>query len=284
MIVIDGRLEESEKVLFDVSDRGLLLADGVFETMLAVDGRVFRRDAHLDRMIAGATALAIPIDRTRLEADLDLLLATLPTGEAVVRLTVTRGPGARGARRPPDAVRPTVLVTHAPWAKETVMRPLRLVTSTIRRNETSPTSRHKTLAYVDAGAALAEAEAKGADDALLFNMRGAVACATTGNVFAVDGDVILTPQPDDGILEGTIRAVVLEAARELGLRTKEMSLAPLEFAMSETLFLTNAVRLLAPISGLDRRRYPTDHPTVTRLAEAIGARIAAECGRDPRAG
>ena len=283
MIVIDGRLEESEKVLFDVSDRGLTLADGLFETMLAVDGRVFRRDAHLDRMIAGAAALAIPIDRARLETDLDLLLGTLPPGEAVVRLTLTRGPGARGARRP-DVVRPTVLVSHAAWPKETVMRPLRLVTSTIRRNDTSPTSRHKTLGYVDAGAALAEAEAKGADDALLFNMRGAVACSSTGNVFAIDGDVILTPQPDDGILEGTIRAVVLEAARDLGLRTKEMSLAPLEFAMTEALFLTNSVRLLAPISGLDRRRYPTDHPTVARLADAIGARIAAECGRDPRAG
>jgi branched-chain amino acid aminotransferase len=283
MIVFDGRLHESDTVAFDISDRGLTLADGLFETLLAVDGRAFRRADHLDRMIAGAEALALPIERTRLEDDLDLLLAALPAGEAVVRVTLTRGPSGRGVKRP-ETARPTVVVSHAPWTSDGVMRPLRLITSSIRRNETSPTSRWKTLAYVDAIAASAEAAAKGADDALFLNMRGDVACAATANVFAVDGDVLLTPQPDDGILAGTMRALVLETAREMGMRTKEMSLTPAEFTATEALFLTNSVRLIAPIVGLDRRRWSGDHPQVGRLAEAIGARITAECGRDPRAG
>ena len=282
MIVFDGRLHDGDTVSFDVSDRGLTLADGLFETMLAVDGRVFRRAAHLYRLLAGAEALTIPIARTRLEADLDLLLSTLPPGEAVVRLTLTRGPGARGLKRPAEA-RPTVLVGAAPWPREAVMRPIRLVTSAIRRNETSPTARWKTLAYVDAVAALAEAEAAGADDALLLNGRGDVACTTMANVFAVDGDVLLTPQPDDGILAGTTRALVLALAREIGMRTKEMSLSAPEFAAAEALFVTNAVRLVAPVAGLDRRHYVAPHPRVIEIADAGGARIATECGRDPRA-
>ena len=283
MIVFDGRLQDGATVAFDATDRGLTLADGLFETLLAVDGRAFRRAAHLDRLVAGAAALALPIARQRLEADLDLLLSALPPGEAVVRLTVTRGPGARGLRRPDDA-RPTVIVTSAPWSRDPVMKPVRLVTTAIRRNETSPTARWKTLAYVDGVAALAEAEAKGGDDALFLNSRGDVACTTAANIFAIDGETLLTPQPDDGILEGTTRTLVLEAARGLGIRTKEMSLKPHEFAVAEALFLTNAVRLIAPIVGLDRRRYGGDHPLLGRLADAIGARIAAECGRDPRVG
>ena len=282
MIVFDGRLHDGGIVPFDVSDRGLTLADGLFETMLAVDGRVFRRVAHLDRVIAGAEALAIPITRARLEADLDLLLSTLPPGEAVVRLTTTRGPGARGLKRPADA-RPTVLVGAAPWPRDTVMRPVRLVTSAIRRNETSPTARWKTLAYVDAVAALAEAEAAGADDALLLNGRGDVACTTMANIFALDGDVLLTPHPDDGILVGTTRATVLEIARETGMRTKEMSMALGELSAADALFVTNSVRLIAPVAGLDRRRYDAAHPRIAAFIDAIGARIAAECGRDPRA-
>ncbi len=282
MIVFDGRLHDGDTISFDPGDRGLTLADGLFETMLAVDGKVFRRVAHLDRMIGGAAALAIPIDRNRLEADLDLLLDRLPAGEVVVRVTLTRGPGARGLKRP-ATTRPTVIVTAAPWSADPVMRPVELVTSTIRRNETSPSARWKTLAYVDAVAALAEAEAKGADDALLLNGRGDVACTTMANIFAVDGDVLTTPQPDDGILTGTTRAVVLEIARDFGMCTKEMSRPPAEFAKAEAMFLTNSVRLVVPVARLDRRRHTTDHPVLARFANAIGARIAAECGRDPRA-
>ena len=281
MIVFEGRLDAGDTIALHPGDRGLTLADGLFETMLAIDGRVFRRDAHLERMMAGAEAFALPIARARLEHDLDLLLAALPAGEAVVRLTVTRGPGARGLARPATA-RPTVLVTHAPWTREAVMRPVRLATVTIRRNETSPASRWKTLAYVDAIAALAEAEAKGADDALLLNTRGDVACTAMANVFAVVGDALLTPQPDDGILAGTMRTLVLEAARASGMRTKEMSLAPREFREAEAIFLTNSVRLVAPVVGLDRRGHDGDHAVARRLAAAIGERMAQECGRDPR--
>jgi branched-chain amino acid aminotransferase len=67
------------------------------------------------------------------------------------------------------------------------------------------------------------------------------------------------------------------------MRTKEMSRPPAEFAAAEAMFLTNSVRLVVPVARLDRRRYAADHPVLARFANAIGARIAAECGRDPRA-
>lgn len=282
MIVLDGRLHDTALVPFDLTDRGLLLADGLFETLLAVDGRVFRRAAHLDRLIAGARRLAIPIDRGRLDADLDLLLARSGAGAQVVRLTLTRGPGARGLDRP-EQPRPTVLVGHAPWTPDLAGRPIALVTSSIRRNETSPTARLKTLAYVDAVAAKAEATAAGADDALFLNTRGDVTSTTMANLFAVTGDALITPRLEDGVLDGTTRRLVLELARDLGLRTKEMSLAPADLVDAEAVFVTNAVRLVAPVTRLDRRDLPRDHPVPARLLDAIGARIAAECGRDPRA-
>lgn len=283
MIVFDGRLHETTTVAFDVADRGLTLADGLFETMLVVDGRVFRRAAHLERLLGGAAALGLPIARERLEADLDLLLSTVPAGDAVVRLTVTRGPGGRGLR-PPEVPRPTVIATTAPWSPDPVMRPVRLATSSIRRNETAPSSRWKTAAYVDAVAALAEAEAKGADDALFLNTRGHIACTTIANLFVVTGDTLVTPRLDDGVLAGTTRALVLDAASAFGLRAREATLTPDELVRAEAIFLTNAVRLVSPVVELDGRRVAGDHPVIGRIAEAIGARIAAECGRDPRAG
>lgn len=282
MIVLDGRLLDTTTPPFDLSDRGLLLADGLFETLLVIDGRPFRRDAHLDRLMEGAAAFALPIERARLDADLDLLLAHLARPEAVVRLTVTRGPGARGLALP-AAPRPTVLLTAAPWSPDLVFRPTRLVTSPIRRNETSPTARFKTLAYLDAVAAMADADARGADDALFLDTRGLVASTTMANLFAVHGDTLQTPPLDGAVLPGTTRAVVIEAARAGGLAVREAQLLPADLAAADALFTTNAVRLISPVVALDGRAYPGDDPRLRTLLDAVGARLAAECGRDPRA-
>ena len=282
MIVFDGHLHDDGPLSFDLSDRGLLLADGLFETFLAVDRRLFRRAAHLDRLLAGAEALGLAVARDRLEADLDCLLGALPAGPAVVRLTVTRGPGARGLQRP-AAARPTVIVTRAPWSADLVFRPQRLVTTTIRRNPTSPAARFKTLAYVDAIAAMAEAEACGADDALFLDTAGAVACSTMANVFAVFGDRLATPDLRHGALAGTTRGAILEIAADLGLATEVATLSPADLAAADALVLTNAVRLVSPVATLDGRAFEVGHPVPRRLLDALGARIAAECGRDPRA-
>lgn len=282
MIVLDGRLHPTSVVPFDVGDRGLTLADGLFETFLVVDGRAFRRAAHLDRMMAGAAALALPIDRSRLDADLDLLLGTLGPGTAVVRLTLTRGPGARGLALPADP-RPTVLVTAAPWSPDLVGRPVRLATSSIRRNETSPTARHKTLAYLDAVAATAEAKATGADDALFLDIAGRVASTTMANLFALIDGRLTTPPLADGVLDGTTRRVVLDVAKAVGLDAVEASLTRADLDRAEAIVLTNAIRLVVPVVGLDGRELAADHPSTKTLLDGIGARIAAECRRDPRA-
>ena len=282
MIVFDGHLQESRVVAFDVSDRGLLLADGLFETFLVVDGIAFRRTAHLDRMMDGAAALGLTIERARLDHDLDLLLATLGAGTSVVRLTLTRGPGARGLARPADP-RPSVLVTATPWSSDLVFRRLRLATTTIRRNETSPTARFKTLAYVDAIAALAEAETRGADDALFLNGAGRVASTTMANLFAVVAGRLVTPPVTDGVLAGTTRGLVLEVAAARGITTEVRSLEVDELFSAEEVFATNAVRLISPVVALDGKPIGTASGRAEMILDEIGARIAAECGREPRA-
>lgn len=283
MIVFDGRLHDGRIVPFDVSDRGLLLADGLFETFLVVDGIAFRRSAHFDRMMAGATALGLVVERARLEHDLDLLLATLGAGTSVVRLTLTRGPGARGLARPADP-RPSVLVTAAPWSSDLVFRRLRLATASIRRNQTSPTARFKTLAYVDAIAALAEAEARGADDALFLNGAGRVASTTMANLFAVVDGRLVTPPVEDGVLAGTTRGLVLEVAAARGIATEVRSLSVDELFSADEVFATNAVRLISPVVALDGRPIDEGPGRAAMVLDEIGARIAAACGRDPRAG
>ena len=92
-------------------DRGLLLGDGLFETVLAVGGRLVGLSAHLDRMAAGCAALGLPpLDRTLAERLTGDALTGVAAPRAAVRLTLTAGSGGRGLDRP-DASEPRLFAT-----------------------------------------------------------------------------------------------------------------------------------------------------------------------------
>ena len=115
--------------------------------------------------------------------------------------------------------------------------------------------------------------------ALFRNNRGRVACAGTGNLFGLFGDRLVTPPLDDGVLAGIIRAEILDLAAELGLRAEERSLELDAVLGADALFLTNSLRLVAPVSAVGAARFASaDHPGLGRLAAALRARMARSCG------
>ncbi|GGD87013.1 4-amino-4-deoxychorismate lyase [Aureimonas endophytica] len=276
-IWLDGERFETARVPFDLGDRGLLLGDGVFDTALVANGRAVFRDQHLARLEAACAALAIPFDRAAAERVMDA--AAAEAGAGSLRLTVTRGAGPRGLA-PPPSPRPSMIATFAAGAPLVAFAPIRLRQTAIRRNETSPLSRLKTLNYLDAVLAAGEARREGFDEALFLNSRGRVACAGTGNLFALTAGRLTTPPLADGVLPGILRAVLLDLAPRLGLAVAEASLAPAELFGAEAVFMTNSLRLLAPVAAIDAREFPSSrvHPDLRRLAEALADAVAEDCG------
>ncbi|PVE23958.1 class IV aminotransferase [Microvirga sp. KLBC 81] len=251
MLWFDGAISNDPRTGFDLRDRGLLLGDGLFETLVVTNGRAFMLDAHLDRLLAGAAALNIPVDRESLRRPVDDLAAALPDG-GIIRLTLTRGVGPRGLRPPIDQ-QPTIFAAaSAPWSPTPAAAEVRLVTTRIRRNPSSPTSRYKTLAYLDNVLALQDALDRGADDALLLAAGGQVACTSAGNIFIIEGERLLTPSLDNGVLPGITRALVLNVlALELGLIPQEVNLSKDSLFQADAVFLTNSVALVAHATELD---------------------------------
>ncbi len=194
-------------------DRGFLLGDGIFETVAVKRGQAKRLVGHLARLRhdADVIGLKVPWDddtlvlwiaQTTLENDL---------ADAVVRITITRGPGPRGLL-PPTGQHPTVLITAAllPPTDE----PARLIIGSVtRRNEHSPLSGIKSINYLDNIVARREAHARDADDAVILNTQGRVAETTVANIFALIGGGIITPPITEGALPGLMRADVLKLAR-----------------------------------------------------------------------
>ncbi|MBI2321448.1 MAG: aminotransferase class IV, partial [Chloroflexi bacterium] len=225
MLFVNGRPAPEEGPRISALDRGFTLGDGVFETMRAAGRRVYRWEAHLARLRAGALLLALPIDALDLPALLDDALARAALPQAVVRLTVSRGVDAgRGVAVPPG-LRPTVVVRVLPLAPPPG-EPARAIVATTRRDERSPLSRVKSLSYAGSVLARLEAQRRGVDDALLRNTRGTLAGATTSNLFAVLDGTLVTPPVRAGALPGTARAFVLTAAQGLGMPAREVDLRP----------------------------------------------------------
>jgi branched-chain amino acid aminotransferase len=228
----------------DANDRGFLLGDGVFETIAVLKGQPKWLVEHIDRMEASATELGIGFERQKLLSGIvDVLQKTSHESE-VLRVTLSRGKTTRGLSG--TGANPSLLITLNSFAQEP-MQPCRLKISRIRRNEFAPSSRLKTLSYID-GIMAAREVADDADDALMLNTSGNVASATIGNIVMVKGSTLITPGLDQGILPGITRQKFLGSPSLQGV---ERTIKPDEIYNADAVFICNSLRPLRPVSHLN---------------------------------
>lgn len=254
LLWLNGELLPASKARIDPADRGLLLGDGLFETMAAHDGAIPELPRHYARLAAGAALLRLPmlLNEPAIEGCCRALLAANEMRDAALRLTLTRGPAPRGLGRPANTT-PTMLITAAPLPAPG--GPLQLITASIRRDETSPLSALKTLNYLPGVLARIEAEEQGADDALLLNRQGFVAETSAANLFVKLAGTWYTPAVEDGALPGIRRAKLLEA----GL-IQEAPLTPAQLHAADAVFAGNALSL-RPVVALDGYAIPAGDPS-----------------------
>ena len=148
--------------------------------------------------------------------------------------------------------------------------PVSLATVSIRRNASSPASRLKTLGYTDNVLARREARDLGADEALMLNTSGAIACAAAANIFWVDGGRLFTPALDVGTLDGIVRGQVQEAAARQGIAAIEARETAGALDRADAVFITNSLAGVRAVRRLDGRTYQP-HALVERLARSIEA-------------
>lgn len=244
-----------------MDDRGLLLGDGLFETVLSRAGVLVALGEHLDRMAAGCVVLGLPAPD---HAQAEMLMrravseAGLDGARAAVRLTFTAGSGGRGLDRP-GAAEPRLFATAA--ASTVPATPARLMVSGVRRNEGSPASRLKTLSYLDNVLARREAVLAGADEAVMLNGQGRIACAAAANLFWITGGVVFTPALTCGVLDGTVRRAVMAATAVIEVAEGIEALTG-----AEAMFLTNSLIGVREAASLDGRVFA---PSM-RVAEIAG--------------
>ena len=245
-------------------DRGFTLGDGLFETVLADRGRLVLWPEHMRRLVNGCEVLGLPAPDLAIceaEARRALAAAGLDGDRATVRLTWSAGPGGRGLERS-SPLRPRLVVIAAPAPHDP--SPVSLATVGVRRNATSPASKLKTLAYLDNVLARREAQAAGADEALMLNTDGHLACTAAANLFWVEADRLFTPALSCGVLGGTVRAALMAE-----LEIAEVAAPREALDRAEVIFLSNSLIGVRPVHRIDGRDVLVGHPLVDHLAKVV---------------
>jgi branched-chain amino acid aminotransferase len=252
LVFLNGQFLAEAQAVVPVSDRGFLLGNGLFETMRVAGGTPFRFAQHLERLARGAEFLKIkcPFTPEELEKFAGRLIGQNQMPEAILRLTLTRGPGGRGYA-PNGKGRPTVVITLHPAPSLEHSVKWSLVTSLFRILAADPLASFKTTSKILHVMARAEAAERGADEALLLNTNGEVAETAGGNLFWVHDDTICTPPAGSGALPGVTRAIVLEICQTLGLKTSVRATGPEELRNSGGLFITQSVLGIVAVMAFD---------------------------------
>ncbi len=270
----DGDFIDADSAV-SARDRGWLIGDAAFETILVEQGLPAFLDEHLMRLARGCAIMGLnrPVDSGTIRAAIAGLAAqNAISGRAACRLTISRVGGPRGLAPSREAcVQATLALSPAP-APPAVFR---LVISMRRRWSGASTNGFKCVgAYAENVLARAEAGALGADEAIMLNERGRAASACAANIFALTNDRVLTPPVSEGAMPGIVRAVILREARRLGLKAEETPLEPGDLA-SATVLLTNSIAG-AVRSALDNRLAQAGEKAAAILIGAYQRRLAAE--------
>lgn len=247
-----------------LKDRALTHGLGVFETLLAVEGRLVRPDLHWERLRSGCARLKIPApDERALLAELEQVIAGIAAQRVRVRVMQTAGPG--GLRDLAGGSPRTVLSVDALGS---LPSEISVATSPWSRNEASPTAGVKCTSYAESLVALDHAREAGVDELIFPNTRGMLCEASAANIFVVAGGKLMTPPLASGCLPGTTRQRAMEWAPDLGIELNERPIAMDEAREADELFLTSSTRGVVPVRQWDDRVF-SDRHVAGLVAEAF---------------
>lgn len=264
ILYVNGEFVPESRAKISVLDHGLLYGDGIFETAFALNGRIFKLDAHIERGFRSMAAIAItsPVDREQFKR---LVIETVRRNnlrDAYIKWMVTRGYNGKPLMDPAGCT-PGLIILALPYinraSPERIKQGLSLKTVAVRRPPGDVLDPQiKSLNYLNLVLAKLEAKAAGADEALLLDIRGRVCEATGCNVFAVHGRKLVTPCHD--ILFGITRETVIELAPGLGLTVEARDMELYDAYTADEVLICSTAGGILPVVDLDGRTIGAGKP------------------------
>jgi branched-chain amino acid aminotransferase len=255
LIYVQNKWQKPGNAKISILDRSVLFGDSIFETLRTFDQSLWMFDEHFARLKQSSKLSGIPIPQSKNKIKKIMLQGIQKIkakSDLRIRLVVTRG--EKGvALMPPLKPKANLLMIISEI--KPLARPLKVLISSYERvsNKAIP-SIIKSGNYFNQILALKDAQAKGFDDAIFLNTKGEVAEATTSNVFCVKKNILYTPPLESGLLAGTIRKRVIQAAGQLKIKVIEKSFKADFLLKADEIFLTNSVQIIMPVGQINKRK------------------------------
>jgi branched-chain amino acid aminotransferase len=268
-IWLDGSVyDDPQQATIDGTDHGLVVGDGVFETLKVTERGAFAVRRHLDRLSRSAAALRLPApDHGQIREAIYAVLDGREFRRGKLRITYTGGRGPLGseaaygsptliaALAPADAAAPHASIVTAPWT----------------RNEHGALAGVKSISYAENVRALGYAVQHDASEAIFLNTSGRVCEGTGSNIFLVFGDTIITPPLSSGPLAGITRELIMEWS---SVEERDLSLD--EAKRADEVFLTSSMRDVQAVARWDDRDFGPTRPVTQALAMNFAERSKAD--------
>jgi branched-chain amino acid aminotransferase len=281
---LNGEVVPAEKARVSVFDRGILLGDGVYETLRVRNGRPFRWPPHRERLRSSLekARIALPFPLALLDQGIAGCLRANHLREARLRMTLTRGDGNPGFEMM-EGARPTVVIAASPWRPLPQWKYSEGVQAVIPRirqtGEDNLDPALKSISRIHLVLARMEAEERGAQEALLLGSGGEVREGTASNVFLAERGTLRTPSLESGVLEGITREAILELARAAGIPCREDRVTRDDLESADEIFFTNTSWGALPVTRLDGKPVGSGRPgpLSRKLGDLLAALVDREC-------
>lgn len=269
-IHLNGALVAKEDAKVSVFDHGFLYGDGVFEGIRIYNRRIFRLDAHLERLYRSAKAIWLtpPLSVAEMKQAIIDTVAANQLDDGYIRAVISRGTGDLGLD-PRKCPKPTVVIIAdgiTLYPKEVYEQGMECITVATRRSSPDVLNPAiKSLNYLNNILAKIECIRAGVPECIMLNQNGQVAECSGDNIFVLTKDYrgrlqLCTPPTSAGILQGITRDVVMEIAEANGIEVVEKDMALFDVYGAEEAFLTGTAAEVVPVTKLDNRPIGTGKP------------------------
>ena len=279
---LNGQLIAASEARVSVFDRGFLFGDGVYELVRFFGGRPVGMDLHIARLARSLELARIEgFDAHEFPSICDALMHDAHLTNASVYLQVTRGAASTRTHLPPAGLAPTAFAYAMPCAGLEELDTLHLCAAGLAPDRRWERCEIKTVSLMGNILGMLDCRAHGAEEAI-FHRRGLLSEGASTNVFVVREGCVVTPpaESDPPILHGVMRARMIEACIDAGIRCSVRPVPLEELKSADEILLTASKRMLSSVAMLDGvpvRGARSPNALAPRVLAALRARVAREC-------
>lgn len=247
-ISINGKIYREEDAKISVQDHGVLLGDGLFETLRTYNGELFKFEEHYKRLKDSARQiyLPVPVNKETLRKQIEFLIKKNNLKEARVRITITRGIGHSGLSI--NCNNQSVIIIAEKLKESNFNKGVKVISINLERALPSV----KSLSYLPSVVAKEEAKKRQAFEAILIDNNGFVREGSFSNVFIVKDNVLLTPK--ENILKGITRETVIDIAKKNNIIVKETEFKKDDIINADEIFITFSTAGIVPVTVINNTK------------------------------